>query len=118
MNPPGLVGLNASGSCSDFKFAEVIRQRDQPAIFQELNHLRLAALIGLQEGRLVRRNVFAPLRVRIGQRRIGQPRFVGAILRQLHPPDHFHLRRVERQEQDVMEVVVVIFLAHGREGDH
>ncbi len=104
--------LEGFGQLPDLKFPEVIRQRDQPAIFQEADHLRLAAFISLQEGRLVRRNVFAPLRVGIGQRRVRQPRFVGAILRQLHPPDHFHLRRIERQEQDVMEIVVVIFLAH------
>ena len=54
----------------------------------------------------------------IGQLRIGQQRFERAVTRQLGAPDHFHLRGVQRQEQNVLEIVVVICFAHRREIHH
>ena len=54
----------------------------------------------------------------IGQRRIGQERFERAVTRQLGAAEHFHLLGVERKQQDVLQVIIVIRHAHRREGGH
>ena len=58
--------LERFGQLPDFELAEISRQSHEMMILEELDHLRLATLISLQERRLVGRNVFTPLRIGIG----------------------------------------------------
>src|SRR3984893_7740383 len=67
----------------NLKRAQVIGQGDEILLFQEIDHLLLAAFVRFQERRLVRRNVLAPRWIGIGQLRIGKESFEGAITRQL-----------------------------------
>ena len=76
----------------NLKRPEIIGHRDELLFLQEIDHLLLAAFVRFQERRLVRRNVRAARRIGIGQFRIGQQRFEGAITRQLRATDHFHFR--------------------------
>src|SRR5260370_22733034 len=52
------------------KRPDVIGNRDQAFVFEELHHLLFTALIGLQKCLLISRDVFCALRIRIGERRI------------------------------------------------
>ena len=57
-------------------------------------------------------------RIGISQFRVGKKRFQRAVTRELSAANHLHLRGVERQKQDVFEIVVVVRFAHRREIDH
>ena len=116
MKPPGLVGLNASGSCR-MRRAEVGGQRHEALLLQEVDHLLLAALVGCQEGRPgpPGRSGFAPGRDRPA-RGSGSRDSSAAVPSQLRLAEHRDLLRVERQQVDVLRSMQSYFvLAHGRE---
>ena len=114
----GAGRLECFGQLPNLEAAKVIGHRHELMFFQETDHLLLAAFVSLQERRLIWWNVLAPRRVRIGQRRIGQKRFERAITRQLRAAQHLHLLRIQREQEDVLEVVIVIRRPHRRESHH
>ena len=87
-------------------------------ILEEFDHLLLATLIRFQERGLIGRNVFAARWVGIGQRRIGQERFERAITRQFRATQHFHLGRIQWEQEHVFEIIIVIRGPNRREGHH
>ena len=62
--------LERLGQLTDRERAQPRRQRDQPVVLQELDHLLLAGLIRGQEGLLIGRNALRPRRIRRRERRI------------------------------------------------
>ena len=49
---------------------------------------------------------------------VGEKRLQRAVARELSAPNHFHFRGGERQEQNVLEIIIIVCFAHGREIDH
>ena len=102
----------------NLKWPEIIGNRDQIVFLEKINHLGLPAFVSFQKRFLVRRNVSRAFRIGIGQLRIGQECFQRAIARVFYSPDHFHFARIERQKQNVFEIVIVVRFAHRREIHH
>ena len=102
----------------NLKWAKIIGHCHEIVFPHELDHLLLATFVSFQERRLIGRNLCAALRIGISQLWIGQKRFQRTITRQLHASDHLHLRSVERQQKHVLEIIIVVRFAHGREIHH
>ena len=97
---------------------EVRRQRHEIPLFEESDHLVLAAFVGLQELLLVLGDGAAAGRVRIGQGRIGEERLEGPVTGQLGLAEHLDLPRVEWQQIRAAQELVVIRLTHRLERRH
>src|SRR5258708_771870 len=77
--------LEGVGKLADQERAKVRRQRDEPFVLKELDHLLLATLISLEEGLLIGRDTAGALRSRLSERPVGQEPFPPAVPRPCHP---------------------------------
>jgi hypothetical protein len=67
---------------------------------------------------LIGRNARRAFRIRVSQFRIGQQSFQRAVTRVFYPANHFHFTRIQWQEINVFEIIIVIRFAHRREVHH
>src|ERR1051326_2100894 len=93
----GTGRLERFGQLPNLETPEIIWDRDEFVFLQECDHLFFATFIGGEKRRLVRRNTFAPGRLRIGQRWIGQERLERAIPRQVPAAEARQRRSAERK---------------------
>src|SRR4030095_12640483 len=92
----GTGGLEGFWKLPDIKRSDVIRNRDQPIRFQEVDHFLLTTFVRLQERLLILWDVLTPRWIGISQRRIGKQRLQGAIPSQFRLAQHFNVVRFER----------------------
>ena len=103
----GARRLEGLGQLADLERPDVRRDRDELIRLQEVDHLPLTRLVRRQELRLILRHVRGARRIRASEGRVLEHRFERAIARELHFAEHRDLVRVERQQQHVLQQVVV-----------
>src|ERR1043165_4327036 len=104
----GTGRLERFGQLPNLETPEIIWDRDEFVFLQECDHLLFATFVGGEKRRLVRRNIFASGRIRIGQRWIGQKRLERAIPPQSRAAEQRPLLGIERKQKNILEVIVVI----------
>src|SRR6058998_91160 len=103
---------------SNLKRAKIIRQRYKIVLLQEADHFCFATFVRFQERFLVRRDVLGAFWIGIGQFWIREKSLERTVTSELGAPNHLHLRGVERQKQNVFEIIIVVRFAHWREIGH